>query len=56
MPKFKKNPSAMGSPYKMKKAPYKHTSASHPTGAIAAHEGHGGKLTRLKPKKLKKKD
>ena len=29
----------MKTPFKMKSAPYKHT-GKHPTGAIAAHEGH----------------
>ena len=54
MPNFKKNPNAMGSPYKMKKTPYKHTgSASHPTGAIAAHKGHA-KLDVVKTAKLNK--
>ena len=52
MPKFKENPGGMKpSGFKMKKAPYKHTSASHPTGDIAAHKGHMSK-TMTKKKSL----
>jgi hypothetical protein len=45
--------STYGAPYKMKGSPYKHTSASHPTGAIAAHKGHGSMtktFRNIKPK------
>ena len=46
---YKKN-----TPFKMKKAPYKHLgSATHPTGAIAAHKGH---MSRKMTKKLKTKE
>lgn len=50
-------------PFKMKGSPYKHT-GKHPTGAIAAHEGHmavkktkgtRSKLAVVKTAKLKKK-
>ena len=43
--------------YKMKGSPYKHTgSASHPTGAIAAHKGHMSKeMTKKKMTKTFKK-
>ena len=49
---YKKIQKTGSSPYKMKKAPYKHLgSATHPTGAIAAHKGHMSKKMTLKTKK-----